>query len=234
MIAGCGERTMIAARSGAAVQAGGRHDAYYQQARPEVAALVPVGCRRVLDVGCGAGALGRSLKTLGHEVTGVELVPAAAEVARRWLDHVEVFDIEAQAWPFRANAFDAIVFADILEHLLDPWRVLREATTFLTDGGYVIASVPNVQNWDVLRRLAFGHWSYRNRGILDSGHLRFFTRQSIRELFEQAGLRPTRIVPHYRRSWPRAMARILTAGRAESYLARQYLVAGVLESRPQE
>jgi SAM-dependent methyltransferase len=217
-------------RSGAAAQSGSRDPAYYLQARPEVADLVPAHCRRVLDVGCGAGAFGQLLQQRGHEVSGVELVPAAAAEARAVLGRVEVMDIEALPLPFAAGSFDAIVFADVLEHLIDPWRVLRDAAIQLAPGGYVIASVPNVQNWSVLRRLALGRWDYRHRGILDRGHLRFFTARSIRSLFAQAGLRITVLKPHYRKNWPRRVLSLLTAGRCRGFLARQYLVVGVKDS----
>src|SRR5688572_21810834 len=114
-------------RSGARAQAGGRPPGYYDQSRPDVAALVPPGCRRVLEVGCGAGRLGEALRRRGHHVTGIELVPAAAEEARRRLDRVVTADVEAGGLPFPPGSFDAVVFADVLEHLVDPWRVLREA-----------------------------------------------------------------------------------------------------------
>ncbi len=210
-------------QSGAAVQAGGRAAAYYVQARPEVAALVPTACRRVLDVGCGAGHLGRLLKERGHHVTGLELVPEAAAEARRWLDVVVSADVEA-GLPFAAESFDAIIFADLLEHLVDPWRVLREATALLAPAGVVVASVPNVQNLDVLRRLLRGRWDYRERGILDRGHLRFFTLSTVRDLFAQAGLTVTHVGHRYRRSLFRETVCFLTAGRARPYFTRQYLI----------
>src|SRR5438093_1099437 len=99
-------------RSGAVVQSDQHPAGYYAQARPEVADLVPTACRRVLDVGCGCGRLGRLLKERGHHVTGIELQPAAAEEARQWLDRVETCDIEAEDWPFAPQSFDALVFAD--------------------------------------------------------------------------------------------------------------------------
>ncbi len=200
-------------RTGAAVQAGDRPDSYYVQARPELAALVPPECRRVLEIGCGAGELGRLLKERGCTVAGVELVPEAADVARRHLDRVVTADVEAGPLPFPPRSFDALIFADVLEHLIDPWRVLREGVELLAPGGCVIASVPNVQNADVIWRLLRGRWDYRERGILDRGHLRFFTLQGIRDLFAQAGLAVEQVGLRYRRTWLRETLCLLTARR---------------------
>lgn len=208
------------------MQADGRPDYYYSQARPEVAELVPSRCRRVLEVGCGSGELGRLLRGRGHHVTGIELVPEMAERARRWLDCVVTADVERDGFPFPPASFDALVFADVLEHLIDPWRVLREAVEVLAEDGVVVASIPNVQNIDVLRRLLLGRWDYRERGILDFGHLRFFTLRSIRTLFAQAELAIGHVGHRYRRSWWREFLCLLTAGRARGWWTRQYLVVG--------
>jgi SAM-dependent methyltransferase len=180
----------------------------------------------VLDVGCANGELGKLLKQRGHQVAGIELVAEAAERARCWLDRVEAIDIETSGFPFPAGSFDAIVFADVLEHLIDPWRILKDAATLLVSGGVVVASIPNLQNFAVLRRLTRGRWEYRHRGITDFGHLRFFTLRTINHLFCQAGLKLTRVNYHYRRSWRRSLACLLTAGAARPFLARQYLVVG--------
>lgn len=212
--------------SGAAVQAGGRPASYYEQARPEVAALVPPQCHRVLEVGCAGGQLGRLLRQRGHHVSGIELVPEMAEHARCWLDAVVNADVERDGFPFPLASFDALVFADVLEHLVDPWRVLREAVEVLADDGVVVASVPNVQNIDVICRLLRGRWDYRERGILDRGHLRFFTLHGIRALFAQAGLTVVQVDHRYRRSWGREMLSVLTAGYARAFWTRQYLVVG--------
>ncbi len=218
-------------RSGAAAQSGGRPAFYYDQARPEVAALVPPKCRRVLDVGCAGGELGRLLRERGHHVTGIELVPEMAERARCHLDRVVTADVERDGFPFPPSSFDALVFADVLEHLVDPWRVLGEAVTVLADDGVVVASIPNVQNLDVLRRLLRGRWDYRERGIMDFGHLRFFTLHSIRALFAQAGLTLDHVGHRYRRNWWRELLCLFTAGRARALWTRQYLVVGRLRAR---
>jgi SAM-dependent methyltransferase len=217
---------MARPRSGEAVQADNRPAFYYEQTRPEVAALVPPECRRVLEVGCAAGGLGHLLRSRGHQVTGIELVPEVAERARRRLDQVVTADVEADGLPFAPGSFDAVVFADVLEHLVDPWRVLREAAALLADGGVVVASIPNLQNLDVLRRLLRGRWEYRERGITDVGHLRFFTLHTIRGLFTQAGLALEHVGHRYRRSWGRELVCWLSAGRARALFTRQYLVVG--------
>jgi SAM-dependent methyltransferase len=220
-------RTLMATPlSGAAVQADDRPAFYYEQARPEVAALVPAQCHRVLDIGCAGGQVGRLLHQRGHHVTGIELVPEMAEHARCWLDAVVTADVERDGFPFPLASFDALVFADVLEHLVDPWRVLREAVEVLADDGVVVASIPNVQNIDVIRRLLRGRWDYRERGILDHGHLRFFTLHGIRALFAQAGLMVDHIGHRYRRSWGRELLSFLTAGHARAFWTRQYLVLG--------
>jgi SAM-dependent methyltransferase len=213
-------------RTGAPAQPGGRPDTYYVQSRPEVADLVPSECHRVLEVGCGAGELGRLLKQRGHYVAGVELVPEAADAARQHLDHVVTADVEADGLPFTPGSFDAVIFADVLEHLIDPWRVLRESAALLSSGGCVIASIPNVQNLAVVWRLLRGRWDYRERGILDRGHLRFFTLHGIHGLFEQAGLTIDHVGFRYRRTWLRETLSFLTAGRGRTFFTRQYLVVG--------
>jgi SAM-dependent methyltransferase len=213
-------------RTGAAAQAGGRTTAYYDQARADVAALVPPDCHRVLEIGCGAGGLGRLLKKRGCCVVGLELVAEAAEAARRHLDQVITADVEAGDLPLPPRSFDAVIFADVLEHLIDPWLVLREAADLLAPGGRMIASIPNVQNVDVIWRLLRGQWDYRERGILDRGHLRFFTLRAIHSLFGQAGLKLEHVGYSYRRTWLREALCLLTAGRARPFFTRQYLVVG--------
>jgi 2-polyprenyl-3-methyl-5-hydroxy-6-metoxy-1,4-benzoquinol methylase len=178
-------------------RASGRPTAgYYEHARPEVAALVPAGARRVVDVGCGAGALGRALKAerRGVEVRGVEVVPEQAERARAWLDEVSCADAAAPlpaSWP----APDCVVFADVLEHLVDPWGVLRAWRGRLAEGGTLVASVPNVACREVVSGLLRGEWRYGNSGILDRTHLRFFTRSTALELVAGAGFRVRSVRP---------------------------------------
>lgn len=211
-------------RSGAAVQASARPANYYSASRPEIVELVPLECRRILDVGCARGELGRVLQQRGHQVTGIELVPAAAAEARRHLHQVHALDIESEGFPFLAASFDCLIFADVLEHFIDPWRVLREATELLAVGGCVVISVPNLQNWRILRGLLRGKWKYRERGILDRGHLRFFTRQTVEQLVADSGLVIDQIHYHFRASRFRSLLGAFSFGGVHPFLGRQILV----------
>ncbi len=164
---------------------------YFDFARPEVADLVPADARRILDIGCGRGALGALLKQRpGIEVVGIEADPEAAAVARGRLDDVLVVDVEKpDGLPLPPRSFDCIVFADVLEHLVDPERVVARLLPCLSDGGTVVASIPNVRHQEVLLDLLVnGRWRYQPAGILDATHLRFFTLYEIAALFDRLGL----------------------------------------------
>lgn len=161
---------------------------YYQHARPEVLALIPETARHVLDVGCASGALGRAVKQRQEcRVTGIEYVAEVAQVAAESLDDVYAGDAVEAMQGMPDAFFDCIVFADVLEHLVDPAACLAEAKRLLTPGGMVVASIPNVRHWSVVKDLLEGRWDYQDAGILDRTHLRFFTRESMVRMFMEAG-----------------------------------------------
>jgi 2-polyprenyl-3-methyl-5-hydroxy-6-metoxy-1,4-benzoquinol methylase len=163
---------------------------YYEHARPELAALVPADARHVLDVGCGAGALGALLKARQPvEVIGIERSQDAARIARSRIDDVVIGDVESLDVDFAAASFDCIICGDILEHLRDPLTVLRRARHWLKPNGRLVASLPNVRHHSVVQALLAGNWTYESAGLLDADHLRFFTRREIEKLFFRAGFR---------------------------------------------
>lgn len=94
--------------------------------------------------------------------------------------------LDTIAYPYRS--FDVLLFADILEHLLDPLAVLRRFLPYLRDGGEVVVSLPNIANWTIRLQLLRGRWSYTESGLMDATHLHFYTRATARELLLQAGL----------------------------------------------
>ncbi len=161
---------------------------YYEYPRPEVLERVPTWARRVLDVGCGAGCLGESLKQRQTcEVWGIERDERAACRAQQRLDKVLCADVETLGEQWADESFDCVVCADVLEHLRDPLSTLRGFSERLTDRGSVVASVPNVRHHSILNAVLNGNWTYEHAGLLDSDHLRFFTRREIEKLFFRAG-----------------------------------------------
>ncbi|MHB1681446.1 MAG: glycosyltransferase [Bacilli bacterium] len=157
--------------------------------REDLAELIPQDVTRVLDVGCACGGLGLTLKNRGvGYVAGIEYNERAAIDARTVLDEVWIGDAATIHLPHPPGSFDALVFADVLEHLTDPIAALRNLTSYLKPEGYVVASIPNVGHASVLKGLLEGSWTYQESGILDKTHLRFFTLLEIARLFEQAGL----------------------------------------------
>jgi 2-polyprenyl-3-methyl-5-hydroxy-6-metoxy-1,4-benzoquinol methylase len=168
---------------------------YYAEQRPEMLRFVPESARRVLDVGCAGGLFGAALKQeRSIEVWGVEPVAAAAEAARDRLDRVVARPIEEALADLPVAHFDAVTFTDVLEHLIDPWAILRATAPLLAPGGVVVASVPNVRFFRNLAMLLFdGDWRYTESGPLDRTHLRFFTRKSMERLFTESGYAVERI-----------------------------------------
>lgn len=146
--------------------------------------------RSVLDVGCATGYLAQALAARGCTVSGIEYDADAAEKARQHMAVVVVGDLHSFdfATAFPGELFDALVFGDILEHLLDPAAVLRSALAVLAPGGSVVISVPNVTHGSLRLAHLQGRWRYTETGLLDRTHIRFFTRRSLHDLLTEAGL----------------------------------------------
>jgi 2-polyprenyl-3-methyl-5-hydroxy-6-metoxy-1,4-benzoquinol methylase len=162
---------------------------YYSNSRAELIPLIPISATRILEIGCAEGAFAKSLcavrKGFRPEIIGVEINPSAALKAEQVLNAVFVGNIEQLELPFRDH-FDCVVCADVLEHLVDPWKTLERLKAYLRPGGYVVSSIPNIQHWREVVNLLGGSWEYTKEGIMDSTHLRFFTRKSIVNFFERS------------------------------------------------
>jgi len=173
----------------------GRTPWYYRWPRPEVIELIPRQARRVLDVGCAAGMLGQELKRRQRcEVVGIEVDAVAAAEAYRRLDELIEGDVEMLDLG-SLGRFDAVVCADVLEHLRDPGTALRKLRDLLAPGGALIASIPNARHIEVVQQLIEGNWTYQPEGVLDRDHLRFFTRRSAEQLLEDAGFEVAEVRP---------------------------------------
>ena len=205
-------------------------DGYYGHARLALTHFVHEGPNRILDVGCGEGRAGAALKAAGRaaEVVGIEKNASVAAVAGANVDRVICTDVESFELPFGPAYFDYIIFADVLEHLVDPWTVVERLAGLLRAGGYMIASIPNVRHWRVvLALLLSGEWQYSPDGVLDDTHLRFFTRKSMRRLFPAPAFVVERVVPSLAFSSASRAGRVnrFTFRLFEDFLTVRYIMA---------
>jgi SAM-dependent methyltransferase len=147
---------------------------------------------RVLDIGCGCGANARALRELspGVRVFGVEPNPRAADLARA--AHEEVFTGTVEEWsasPTASGGFDAVILSDVLEHIVDPIAFLRGLLAMRGLAGATwIISVPNYAVWYNRVLTMLGRQGYGWSGLWDRTHVRFFTRDTIRDLLGYCGL----------------------------------------------
>lgn len=197
---------------------------YFGNARPDIVAALARPLGRVLDVGCGAGAIGPGLRDAGAEhLTGVELVPDVAAIARTHYDDVLEGRVE-EALPRLDGPFDTILCLDVLEHLVDPAAVLADLLALAAPGGRLQVSVPNARHvsltYDLVVRGTFGYadWGHRDRT-----HLRWFTRRDIVALVEGAGWTTT-ATGHPALGRSRWLDR-LTGGRSTEFLVGQWYVS---------
>jgi SAM-dependent methyltransferase len=165
---------------------------YYAGCNERLARLMPAEALRVLEVGCGEGRLGARLKALrpGREVYGIEREPAAVTAAAGNLDRVFALDVERDDPPLEPGSLDAVLYGDVLEHLVDPLAVLRRHRPLLKSDGIVLASVPNVQHHTIVAAVLRGDFQYESAGLLDATHLRFFTWSTLFKLLLDAGFAP--------------------------------------------
>lgn len=161
---------------------------YFQNERPEMLPFIPGEAKKLLEVGCGNGAFGRLIKEKREcEYWGIEPDKKAAKIAEENLDKIfaAVFD---EALDLPAHYFDCIIFNDVLEHLYNPWKVIRDCKKLLAESGCIVASIPNFFYLPNLKELyKTREIRYKESGILDFTHLRFFTKKSIKALFEENG-----------------------------------------------
>lgn len=163
---------------------------YYSLPRRDMLALFPSSnIRRVLEIGCGTGETGELLKKEYGVVfvTGVDIENTAIEIARKKLDDVFLANIEEVELPLELQSYDLILLGDVVEHLINPWNVIKKLRLYLRPHGYLLISIPNIQHWRNIVNLIFGKWEYSGSGMMDITHLRFFTKGTIVRLLENSG-----------------------------------------------
>jgi predicted TPR repeat methyltransferase len=199
---------------------------YYSHTRADLIELIPPGTTKILEVGCGAGMTGKALRERGFEkIVGIEINEEMAQEGRAFYDQIVIGDVERICLPFEKEHFDCILYGDVLEHLVNPWWVLKEHQAVLKNGGAIICSIPNVRNYRILTNLIFrGRWEYTDDGILDRSHLRFFTLDSIRRMLKEAGYEIEGLTKRSSGAhWVKWIHRLL-GSRLIEFLVRQYII----------
>lgn len=155
--------------------------------------IIPTGLKKIVEVGCSSGALAKAYLENNRdcEYIGIEIDSEYAAVAREFCNKVLIENIEAVSDEEFTNlcTADAWIFGDALEHLYDPWNVLRRIKKSAPPGTLILSCIPNAQHWSLIANLALGTFRYQDSGLLDRTHIRWFTRLTMIELFESTGFK---------------------------------------------
>jgi 2-polyprenyl-3-methyl-5-hydroxy-6-metoxy-1,4-benzoquinol methylase len=146
--------------------------------------------QRVLELGTGPGTVTRILHAKGCKVTGVEMDPDTLATCAPFCERTLQANLEDPLWasPLAGETFDAIICADVLEHLRDPRPLLNQLHGFLKPGGSVLMSLPNASHLTVVASLLGGRFPYQKNGLLDHTHLKFYGREDLDALLRECGL----------------------------------------------
>lgn len=153
---------------------------------------------RVLEIGCGMGATLARISYLwpNSDVKGIEVVESVARIGASYLEVIQG-NVETMEILYEKGSFDYIIMGDVLEHLYDPEAVLKKMASYLKKDGKFLCSIPNLMHKSVVLSLLKGKFEYTEAGILDKSHIRFFTLDSIAEMFYAAGLRVQEVFVTY-------------------------------------
>ncbi len=154
--------------------------------RPEMEKYIPQATKRVLDVGCGSGGFCKTLNKNGREVWGMEMNKDAANQAKQYCHKILIGDFDSLYPSLPNNYFDCITFTDVLEHMYAPWEVIAKCKNLLSPEGVLVVSLPNfLYIGNFIEVVIHREFEYKENGILDITHLRFFTKKSMIKMFER-------------------------------------------------
>ena len=197
--------------------------------QPGTLRLLPGDAHRILDLGGGRGGNGAYIK----EHTGADFVCVAdlndyALERAADVDATMVCDIgepgAIEAVFSRHGPFDLVLLLDVLEHLFDPWRAIARLHSLMPVGGHLLASIPNVQNYRTVIRAATGGWRYRDQGLLDRTHLRFFGKRDAIDLMTCTGLELVGTDRNFAQGRRDALAGRLSFGLLDPFLTLQHQI----------
>lgn len=170
----------------------------FSPAQKKILSLVKEG--EVLEIGASSGFMTREFVKTGSVVDVVEKDPIAAKMAGKSARSVFVGSIEDQALQQKINGqyndqYDVVICADVLEHLIDPEKVLLYLKTKIKKTGRIIISLPNIAFWDARVNLLKGRFDYQESGLMDKTHLRFYTYRGFQKILQDLGFKIINVYP---------------------------------------
>ena len=205
-------------------------DSYFEGGREDIVKLLASNPEQaILEVGCGSGGTARAVRAANKvgRYVGIELFEDAAAAAKAVIDEVLIGDVESLDLAPFAGQFDALIASEVLEHLVNPWDTVSRLVNCLKPGGAVYASSPNVAHWHVLKGLLMGRFDYREAGVMDRTHLRWFTPETYRAMFEAAGTQVTSVGPVRPLGGKARLVNAISGGRLSHLLMTQIMIVGV-------
>lgn len=161
--------------------------------------LMPKHSARIVEVGCGNGMLAKAYRESNEncDYIGIEITEEYAEMAKTFCQRAICGNIETMDDADFLELFpaDCFIFGDCLEHLYDPWAVLRRIRKHMLGQNCIIASIPNAQHWSIQVALNLGLFVYKDHGLMDRTHIRWFTRLTMIDLFESTGYKIVEMFP---------------------------------------
>lgn len=161
--------------------------------------ILPNDTKKILEIGTGSGAMANAYKQINSDVNyvGVEIDPEYQALSERYCDtvYLENFESPSDALLHEVDDADFIIFSDVLEHMYNPWKVLKNLSERISENCRILASIPNIQHWSIQMRLLNGDFEYADSGLLDRTHVRFFTRKTMTQLFINSGFSINQITP---------------------------------------
>ncbi len=193
-----------------------KDQSYFNGERSDFIDRIPSGRKfRFLEIGCGDGANANYAKRLGkcNFYVGVELFQAAAERAKEYADKIYLGDVEKVTFEPADGPFDVLIMSEVLEHLVDPWSLLKRLHPMLAPDAYVFASSPAISHFSTILMLLRGGWDLTDHGRMDRTHLRWFTPRTYAQMFRDCGYRVEDVRPVNGLSKKQSIAKALLPAR---------------------
>jgi 2-polyprenyl-3-methyl-5-hydroxy-6-metoxy-1,4-benzoquinol methylase len=160
-------------------------------AATKVVRMVGAG-KRVLEIGPGPGSTTRVLQQNKCRITAIEIDESAIAKLSEFCEKVHVCDLNARDWNAELaeeGCFDVVVAADVFEHLYWPQHCLADIKPLIAQDGYMVVSLPHAGNNAIVASILCGDFEYRDSGLLDRTHIRFFCLKNMQDLFESSGFK---------------------------------------------